>query len=147
MPPTHLYLQENYLRLVGRNRLRAHFSMALDIAVFSADSFFGESRAFFVDTASFAQRHRHFFVLEKNASSRWISSVHCSCVLLFHGVVSRLGWYFLLWKPVLRFANGFLCRGTRDFAEEGWGEVSNFAGGKRCGSFDALSFCLLEFGA
>src|SRR5262249_12693908 len=75
------------------------------------------------DAAAPDQRNRDFFVLAQDTRSGRSGAERGSSLLLFYGVVSRLGGNFFLWQPLFRFADGFLRYRTRDFARPSWGMV------------------------
>jgi len=94
---------------VFRDGLRPDNAMGMALTVVSAAAVLVQSRTFFVDADTADSDSWSISILAARAESRSIFFVRTFCILLLHGVVSGLAGNFLVRKPLLCVADGFLC--------------------------------------
>src|SRR5215471_3032629 len=82
--------------------------MELEVAIFSAGSFFGQPRTFLMDSAIVAFRDRHFSFLAQSTPNWRSGVVRSADLLLFHRVVSGLGRDFIVREPFFCLAHSAL---------------------------------------
>src|SRR5215467_626905 len=120
--------------------------MELELALVSGFALLRQSRPVFLDAHSDFRRCRNFLLGPQRAPRRELRALGPACLLLLHGLLSRLAGHLILREPLLCLAHRFFRAGS-SFVSRAAGNVVSRAP-RRYGLADRRSvpFYRVEFG-